>query len=102
VTKDNGFLGKENKKGEWRLVLPSTYDMNGKNYLEGIIKEVYDVMVHNRVEKMSKWLPDKFICQLFSRLIKEYIVSCNTCQWTNYSNKPALGQVTMLHVPARA
>jgi len=28
VSKDNGFLYKKNKKGEWRLVLPSMFDMN--------------------------------------------------------------------------
>jgi len=37
VSKDNGFLYKKNEKGEWRLVLPSTFDMNGKNYLEAAI-----------------------------------------------------------------
>jgi len=30
------------------------------------------------------------------------VASCNTCQWTKYSNKPPLGQVTILHVPVRA
>jgi len=29
------------------------------------------------------------------------VASCDTCQLTKYSNKPPLGQVTMLHVPAR-
>jgi len=28
VSKDNGFLYKKNETGEWRLVLPSTLDMN--------------------------------------------------------------------------
>jgi len=102
VSKNNGFLYKKNEKGEWRLVLPSTYDMNGKNYLEDVIKEAHDATAHGGVEKTLKWLPDKFICQPFLRLIKEYIASCDTCQWTKYSNKPPLGQVTMLHVPARA
>jgi len=31
LSKDNGFLYKKNEKGEWRLVLPSTFDLNGKN-----------------------------------------------------------------------
>jgi len=30
------------------------------------------------------------------------MASGDTCQWANFSNKPPLGQVTMLHVPARA
>jgi len=42
------------------------------------------------------------MCQPFSRLVKEYVASCDTCQRTKNSNKPPLGQVTMLHVPARA
>jgi len=102
VSKDNGFLYKKNEKGEWRLVLPSTFDMNGKNYLEDANKEAHDAMPHGRVEKTLKWLTDKFICQPFSRLVKECVASCDTCQRTKYSNKPPLGQVTMLHVPARA
>jgi len=42
VSKDNRFLYKKNEKGEWRLVLPSTFDMNLKNYLEETIKEAHD------------------------------------------------------------
>jgi len=95
-------LYKKNEKGEWRLVLPSTFNMNGKNYLEDAIKEAHDATAHGGVEKTLKWSTDKFICQPFSRLVKEYVASCDTCQRTKYSNKPPLGQVTMLHVPARA
>ena len=76
--------------------------MNGKNYLEATIKEVYDATVHCGVEKALKWLPDKFICQPFSKIVKEYMSSCDTCQRTKYSNKSPLGQVNMLHVSARA
>jgi len=101
VSKDNGFLYKKNGKGEWRLVLPSTFDMNGKNYLEDAIKEAHDATADGGVEKMWKWLTDKFICQPFSRLVKEFVASCNTWQRTKYSNKPPLGPVSMLHVPAR-
>jgi len=102
VSKDNEFLYKENEKGEWRLVLPSTFDMNGKNYLEATIKEALDATAHGGVEKTLKWFTNKFICQPLPRLVKEYVASCETCQWTKYSNKPPLGQVTILHVPARA
>ena len=42
VSKDNGFLSKKKEKGEWRLVLPSTCDMNGKNYCEDAIKQAHD------------------------------------------------------------
>jgi len=76
--------------------------MKGKNFLEETIKEAHDAIVPGRVEKTLKWLTDKYICQPFSRLVKEYVASCDTCQQTKYSNKPPLGQVTMLHVPARA
>jgi len=102
VIKDKGFLYRKNGKGEWRLGLPSTFDMNGKNYLKDTIKEAHDAMAHGGVEKTSKWLTDKFIFQPFLRLVKEYMASCNTCEWTKYSNNTLLGQVTMLHVPARA
>jgi len=53
--------------------------MNGKNYLEDAIKESHDATAHGGVEKTLKWLTDKFICQPFSRLVKEYLASCNTC-----------------------
>jgi len=97
-----GSCTRKNEKGEWRLVLPNTFDMNGKNYLEDAIKEAHDATAHSGVEKTLKWLTDKSICQPFSRLVKEYVASCDTCQRTKYSNKPPLGQVTILHVPARA
>jgi len=102
LSKDNRFLCKKNEKGEWRQVFISTFDMNGKNYLEDAIKEAHDATAHGGVEKTLKWLSDKYICQLFSRLVKEYMLSCDTCQWTKYSNKLPLGQVTRLYVPARA
>jgi len=102
VSKDNGFLYKKNVKGEWRLVLPSTFDMNSKNYLEDAIKEAHDATPYGGVEKTLKWLTDKFICQPFSTLVKKYMASCDTCQRTKYRNKPPIAQVTMLHVSARA
>jgi len=58
-------------------------------------------MAHSGVEKTLKWLTDKFICQPFSRLFKEYMASCNTSQQTKYRNKIPLGQVPMLHISAR-
>jgi len=102
VSKDNGFLQKKNEEGEWRWVLPSTFNMNGENYLDDAIKEAHDAMAHEGVEKTWKRFTDKLICQPFSRLVKEYVASCDTCQRTNYSNKPPLGQVIMLLVPARS
>jgi len=55
VSNDNGFLYKKNEKGEWSLGLPSTFDMNGKNYLEDAIKEAHDATAHGGVEKTLKW-----------------------------------------------
>jgi len=102
VSKDSGFLYKKNEKGEWRLGLPSTFNLNGKNYLEAVFKEAHDATTHGGVKKTLQWWMDKFICQPFSRLVKEYVASCDNCQRTKYSNKPPSGQVTILHVPARA
>jgi len=75
VSKDNGFLYKKNEKGEWRLVLPSTFDMNGTNYLEDAGKETHDATAHGAIEKTLKGLNDKYSCQPFSRLVKEYMTS---------------------------
>jgi len=55
VSKDNGFLYKKNEKGEWRLVLPSMFDMKPKNYLEDSIKEAHDATAHGGVEKTLNW-----------------------------------------------
>jgi len=47
-------LYKKNDKGEWRLVLPRTFNMNSKNYLEAAIKETYDATAHGGVKKIWK------------------------------------------------
>jgi len=73
VSKDNRFLYERNESGEWRLVLISTFDLNGKDYLEGGIKGDQDVTVHGGVEKTLKWLTDKYSYQLFTRLVEEYM-----------------------------
>jgi len=51
VSKDNEFWYKKNEKGEWRLVLLSTFNMNGTNYLEDAIKEAHDATPQCGVEK---------------------------------------------------
>jgi len=79
---ENGFLYKQNEKGEWRLVLPGTFYMNSKDYLEATIKEANYATAHGRVEKTLKCLTHKFLCQPFSRLLKKYMASCDTCQQT--------------------
>ena len=54
------------------------FDLNGKNYLISGIKESHNAMAHGGVEKTLKWLTYEFICQLFSKLIKECVASCDT------------------------
>jgi len=76
--------------------------MHGKNYLKEASKETHDATAHGGFEKKLKWLTDKYIGQPLSRLVKEYVASCDTYQRTKYSNKAPLGKVTMLHVPIRA
>jgi len=71
---------KKKEKAEWRLVLPSTFNLNSKNYPEAAIKEGHDATARGGVDKRFKWLTEKFICQPFLRLIKEYVTSCGTCQ----------------------
>jgi len=68
--------------------------MNDKNYLQAAIKEAHDATAYGRVEKTLKWLTDKFICQPFLRLVKEYAAGYDTCHRTRYSLKPPLGQET--------
>jgi len=78
VSKDNGFLYKKNNERRMEASFPSTFNMNGKNYLEDAIKEAHDATVHSGVEKRLKWLTDKYICQPFSRLVNGYVASCDT------------------------
>jgi len=58
ITKDNRFLYQKHERREWRLVLPSTFTLNGKNYVETAIKEAHYATVHGGVEKTLKWLTD--------------------------------------------
>jgi len=97
----NGFLYAKNKDKEWRLVLPSTFKFDGKNYLELAIAEAHEATAHGGIEKTMKALTDKFECQSFSKVVKEYIASCDTCQRTKYSNQAPVGLVVPLHVPQR-
>ena len=55
ISKDNGYLYKKNEKGECRLVLPSTFNMNYSNWLQAAIKEAHDATAHGGVEKTLKW-----------------------------------------------
>jgi len=96
----DGFLYCRPDK-QWKLVLPTSFVYNGKNFLEIAIQEAHDATAHGGVEKTMKTLTDKFMCQSFSTLVKDYVSSCDTCQHTKYYNKPPVGLVTPLHVPIR-
>ena len=52
--------------------------MNRNKYLVAASNEAYDATAHSGAEKTWKWLTDKLIWQPFSRLVKEYMASCET------------------------
>jgi len=54
ISEDNSFLNMNNEKGYWRLVITRTFDMKGKIYLKATIKEAYNVMAYDGVEKILK------------------------------------------------
>ena len=86
--------------GEWRLVIPTTFaEVEGKNYLELLLQEAHEATAHGGIEKTMKYLTDRYMHQEFSRLVKEYVTSCDTCQRTKYPYTSPLGLVTPLHVP---
>ena len=96
----DGFLYCRPDK-QWKLVLATSFDYNGNNFLEIAIQEAHDATAHGGIEKTMKALTDKFMCQSFLTLIKDYGNSCDTCQRSKYSNKPPVGLVTPLHVSIR-
>ena len=96
-----GCLYVQNLNKQWRLVLPSTFNMEGKNFLEIAIAENQAATAHGGIEKTMKAPTDKFDCQSFSCLVREYVGSCDICQRTKYSQRGPIGYVTPLHVPVR-
>ena len=80
----NGFLYVQNLNKQQRLVLPSTFNAEGKNFLEIAIAEAHAATAHGGIEKTMKALTDKFECQSFSLLVREYVGSCDICQRTKY------------------
>ena len=97
----NGFLYLQNLNQKWRLVLPNTFNVEGKNILKIAIAEAHAATAHCGIEKTMKALCNKFECQFFSRLAREYVGSCNICRWTQYLRKEPIGYVTPLHVLVR-
>ena len=78
----NEFLQVQNMNKQCRLVVPSTFNMEGKSFLAIAIAEAYAATAHGGMEKTMKALTDKFECQSFSRLVREYVRSCDICQRT--------------------
>ena len=78
----NGFLYVHNLNKQWRLVLSSTFSVEGKNLLQIANAEAHAATVHVGIEKTIKALNDKFESQSFSSLVREYVGSCDICQRT--------------------
>ena len=97
----NVFLCLQNLNKQWRLVLPSTFNVEGKNFLEIAKAEAHAVTAYGGIEKTIKALTDIFECQSFSHLVGEYVRSCDICQRTKYSRRGPIGYVTPLYVPVR-
>ena len=97
----NGFLYVQNLNRQRRLVLPSTFNAEANNFLEIAIAEAHVATAHSGIEKTMKALTDKFECQSFSCLIREYVGSCDICQRTKYFERRPIGYVMTLHVPIR-
>ena len=97
----NGFLYVQNLNKQWRLVLPSTFNAKGKNFIEIAIAEAHTATAHDRIQKTMKALTDKFEYQSVSPLVREYVRSCDMCHRTKYSQRGPIGYVTPLHVAVR-
>ena len=54
------YVQKLNK--EWRLVLTSTFNTDGNNFLEIAIPKAYAATADSRIEKTIKALTNKFAC----------------------------------------
>ena len=97
----NGFLYVQNLNKEWRLVLPGTFNSEGKNSLEIAIAEAHAATAHGGIKKMMKALTDKFQSLAFSCLVRVYVGTCNICPRTKYTQREPIGYGTPLHVPVR-
>ena len=84
MTYRNGFQHVYNLNKEWRLVLPSTFITEGKNFLEIAIAEAHVATVHCIIKKTRKALTDKFECLYFSCLARHYVRGRAICDGTKY------------------
>ena len=75
----NRFLYFQNLNKEGRLILLSTFEAKGKNFLQIAIAKPYVATANRGIAKIMKALTNKFEYQSFSHLIKEYVGSSNIC-----------------------
>ena len=80
----NRFLYVQNLNRQRRLVLPSTFNAEANNFLEIAIAKAHAATACGGIEKTMKDLTDKLKCQSFSCRVREYVESCDVCQWTHY------------------
>ena len=78
-----------------------TCNAEGKNFLEIAIAKAHAATTHGRIHKTMKALTDKFECQSFSGLIREYVGTCNICQRTKYLRRGPIGCARPLRMPVR-
>ena len=97
----NRFLYVQNLNKQQRLVLTGTFNVEGKNFLQIAIPEAQTATAHGGIKKTMKALSDKFECQSFFCLVREYVGSCDICHRTKYSYRGPIGYVIALHVPVR-
>ena len=97
----NGFLYVYNLNKEWKLVLPSTFNAEGKNFMELAIVKAHAATTHVGIEKTMKALTDKFECQPVFRLVGKYVGHYDICQGTKYSRRGPIQYATLLHVLVR-
>ena len=85
-----------------RLVLPSTFNVEGKNFLEIAIAKAHAATTHSRIEKTMKALTAKLECQSLSCLIRECGGGCDICQRFKYDNTASPGLLQPLPIPSTA
>ena len=78
----NGFLYVQNLNKQWRLVLPTTLNTEGKNVLEIAIAKAHIATPYHRIEKTMKAITNKLEYQSFSHLVREYIGIYDICHRT--------------------
>ena len=98
----NGFLDVEKLNKQWRLVLPSTFNAEGKNFLEIAIAKPHAATARGGIENTMKALTNKFEYQSFSRPVREYVGSCDICSRTKYLQRGPIEYAIPLHVPGRS